>query len=402
MLLNRRTALAMGAGLAFGGVARAAANVVETPFRVTRNRPWAAVTVNGKEPLAFLIDTGATNFHVTPQAVKTLGLTALTTTQVQASVGRFKTEVYRAGTVVIGSGVRERDVYMAGMQPGNYDLISGVIPIAKFGVMGLDFDRQQLLMATALDGDPEGYDFVPTLARGETKGMTNWLGAYSRDPKHMAELDHRPVIRGTLDRRPINLLLDTGATMSLFLAPDYVRRHNLWDSFAKSTEAAVQTSARSAHVRIARAGRLEFGPIAFENPIVTLGNPADSDEDGADNIDGVIGFELLRRLNFLNHPGRKRLYYKPSQALHDVYRYDRAGIEIDAVDGALRVVWVAAGGAAARAGLVVGDKVTGWRGKDGYYGLLWALTGAAGTKVEIQVERGGAQTLIPVELKERI
>lgn len=402
MTLTRRTALAAGASLAFGGVARAASKIVETPFRVTRNRPWAAVTVNGKEPLAFLIDTGATDFHVTPQAASKLGLVPLDTAQVQASVGRYKTSVYRAGTVVIGSGVRERDVYLAGMRPGNYDLISGVIPIARFGVMGLDFDRQQLLMATSLDGEPEGYEAVSTLARGETKGMMNWLGAYSRDPKHMAMLDHRPVVRCVLDGRPINLLVDTGATMSLFIDPDYVRRHNLWDAFANTTEEGVRTAARTAHVRIARASKLEFGRFVFQNPIVTLGNPADSDEDGTDNIDGVIGFELLRRLNFMNHPGRKRLYYKPSAALHDVYRYDRAGIEIDAIDGALRVVWVMPGGPAAKAGLVVGDKVTGWRGKDGYYGLIWALTGAPGTKVEIQVERAGAQTLIPVELQERI
>jgi hypothetical protein len=190
--------------------------------------------------------------------------------------------------------------------------------------------------------------------------------------------------------------------MSLVLEPDFVRRHNLWDAFPVSAESAIRTLARTAHVRVVRGGRLEFGRFAFERPIVMLGNPADSDEDGTDDIDGVIGFELVRRLNFIHHPGRKRLYIKPSKALHDVYRYDRAGIEIDAVDGALRVVWVRPGGPAAGAGLVVGDKVTGWRGKDGYYGLVWALTGAPGTRVEIQVERAGAPSLIAVELRDSV
>lgn len=391
----------MGAGLAFGGAA-SAASVVETPFRVVRNQPWVAVTINGKDPLAFLVDTGSSGFGITPAAAATLGLIPVTAGQVQAAVGRITTDIYQCKTLVIGGGVRERDVYLMSMSVGRYDFISGIVPIAKFGVMGLDFDRQVLSVSRSLDGSPEGYEVIETFARGSTFGTSNRLGAYARDDESVNDLDQRPVIQATLDGRPLRLLVDTGATMSLVLEPDFVRRHNLWDAFPVSAEAAVRTLARTAHVRMVRSGRLEFGRFAFERPIVTLGNPADSNQDGTDDIDGVIGFELIRRLNFLHHPGRKRLYIKPSQALHDVYRYDRAGIEIDAVDGALRVTWVRPGGPAASAGLVVGDKVTGWRGKDGYYGLVWALTGAPGTRVEIQVERAGAPSLIAVELRDSV
>lgn len=401
MTVTRRGTLALGAGLAFGGVANAA-SVVETPFRVVRNQPWAAVTIDGKDPLAFLIDTGAGVFGITPPAARTVGLVPVTTGQVQAAVGRLTTDIYHCKSLVIGSGVRERDVYLVSMSASRFDFISGIVPIAKFGVMGLDFDREILSVSRALDGAPEGYDVIETFARGTTFGTLNRLGAYARDEQSVNELDQRPVIQASLDGRPLKLLVDTGASMSLVLEPDFVRRHNLWDAFPVSAESAIRTLARTAHVRVVRGGRLEFGRFAFERPIVMLGNPADSDEDGTDDIDGVIGFELVRRLNFIHHPGRKRLYIKPSKALHDVYRYDRAGIEIDAVDGALRVVWVRPGGPAAGAGLVVGDKVTGWRGKDGYYGLVWALTGAPGTRVEIQVERAGAPSLIAVELRDSV
>ncbi len=401
MNVTRRGTLALGAGLAFGGAA-SAASVVETPFRVIRNQPWVAVTINGKDPLAFLIDTGSNSFGITPGAATTLGLVPVTTGQVQAAVGRLTTDIYQCRTLVIGGGVRERDVYLMSMSVGSYDFISGIVPVAKFGVMGLDFDRQVLGVSRSLDRAPEGYEAIETFARGATFGTTNRLGAYARDDDSVNDLDQRPVIQASLDGRPLRLLVDTGASMSLVLGPDFVRRHNLWNAFPASAESAVRTLARTAHVRVVRGGRLEFGRFAFERPIVTLGNPADSDQDGTDDIDGVIGFELIRRLNFLNHPSRKRLYIKPSQALHDVYRYDRAGIEIDGVDGALRVVWVRPGGPAAGAGLVVGDKVTGWRGKDGYYGLIWALTGAPGTRVEIQVERAGAASLIAVELQDSV
>lgn len=408
MQLTRRTAmgnaLALGAGLG-GGLSLAgealAAAPVETPFRVVRNQPWVAVTINGKDPLAFLVDTGSNSFAITDPAAATLGLAKVANVQVQGLVGRARADVYRTQTLVIGSGIKERNVFLAGLSAGNYDFISGLAPIAKFGVMGLDFDRQIMSVARTMD-PPEDYDAIDTIPMGQTFGTTNRMGALARDVDSVNELDQRPVFRGTLDGRPITLLLDTGAGVSLHLTPDYVRKHNLWDAYARTTESAVRTIVRTAHARIARAGRLQFGRFIFERPIVSLGNPADSNEDGTDIIDGVIGFELIRRLNFFNHPGRKQIFFKPNSALNDVYRYDRAGIEIDAVDGALRVVWIRPGGPAAQAGLVVGDKVTGWRGKDGYYGLVWALTGAPGTKVDIQVERSGAASLITVELAESI
>lgn len=399
--MNRRAALALMTALGAAGSAKASASA-EFPFRVTRNQAWAAVTINDHDPQAFLIDTGSNIFGVTPAAATALALPRLTSGVLQGAVGRVDAPLYLARNLVIGGGVREHDVVLAGLSAGSYDLISGSIPIAKFGVMGLDFDRQTMLVAKSLDGSPEGYDTFDTITGGATFGSVNRLGTAARDEALVNQLDQRPVIKVELDGNPVRLLVDTGNSMSLFLTPDYVKAEGLWDHYPKAAESAVRTIAGTARVRVVRAGQLTMGRYQFKSPIIHLGDPADSGLDGSDNVQGAVGMELIRRFNFINHPGRRRLYLKPSQAMQDVYRYDRAGVEVDAVDGALRVVWIRDGGPAARAGLMSGDKVTGWRGKDGYYGLVWALTGAPGTKVEIQVERGGAQVLIPVTLEESI
>ena len=388
---------------AFGaaGSAKAGASA-EFPFRVTRNQPWAAVAINEKDPLAFLIDTGSNAFGITPAAASSLALPRFTSVVVQGAVGRTDAPLYLADKLVIGGGVREHDVVLAGMKVGAYDLISGVVPIAKFGVMGLDFDRQLMLVAKSLDGSPEGYESLEVFPGGDTFGSLNRLGANARDEGSVNQLDQRPVIRAELDGSPIKLLVDTGSSASLFLRPDYVKSQGLWDHYPKAVEGSVRTVAATALVRIARAGQLKIGRYLFQTPIVHLGNPADSDVDGNADFQGIIGMELLRRFNLINHPGRKKLYLKPSKAMQDLYRYDRAGLEIDVVEGALKVIWVREGGPAAKAGLVLGDRVTGWRGTDGYYGLVWALTGAPGTRVEIQVQRGATQSLLPVVLEERI
>ncbi len=401
MQLDRRALLALLGAAGVAGRAQAAASA-EFPFRVTRNQPWAAVTINDKDPLAFVIDTGSNIFGVTPQAATSLALPRATSGVARGLVGRTDVAVYLANTVVIGGGVKEHDVAIVGLDVGSYDLISGIIPIAKFGVMGLDFDRQMMLVAKSLDGAPEGYDAFPTFVGGENFGSVSRLGAADPDREARSRFDYRPVIEVELDGEKLKLMVDTGAQASILLRPSYVRSKGLWDHYARSTQTSIRTIARSMRVRVARAEQLKIGRFIFQTPLVTLSDPAAAGDDGNDDVQGVIGMELIRRFNLINHPGRQRLYLKPSQALQDIYRYDRAGLEVDALDGMLKVVWVREGGPAAKAGLVRGDKVTGWRGKDGYYGLVWALTGPAGAKVEIQVERNGAQTLIPVTLEETV
>lgn len=401
-MTTRRMMLGLLASGALPGLAWSAPANIEIPFRVTRNRPWSAVVVNNRDPLAFLIDTGSNVFGITPDAAKALDLTPLGKGRLQALVGRMDVPYYEAIEVIIGGAMRERNVLLAGLRAGPRDLISGIIPSAKFGVMGLDFDRQLMIMARAMGDAPEGYVRLETIAGGDTQGSAARLGRRSNEEVVVNSLDQRPVVRAELDGQPLRLLIDTGAPSSLVLFPDYVKAKGLWDSYPRHVETGIMTAVRGARARLVRAGELKLGPYVFQTPVVTLTSPDDSDEDGSDQVDGLIGMELLRRFNFLHHAGRRVLYLKPSQALHDVYRHDRAGTSIDLTDTGIAVTWLREGGPAAKAGLVVGDRVTGWRGRDGYYGLMWALSGAAGSRVEIQVVRDGQPTMLTVTLEELI
>lgn len=401
-MATRRMLLGLLASGALPGLARSAPANIEIPFRVTRNSPWSAVVVNNKDPLAFLIDTGSNVFGITPGAAEALDLTPLGKGRLQALVGRMDVPYYEATEVIIGGAMRERNVLLAGMRAGRRDLISGIIPSAKFGVMGLDFDRQMMVMARAMGDAPEGYHRLETFTGGETRGSAARLGRRSNDEVVVNDLDQRPVVHAELDGQPLRLLVDTGAQSSLLLSPDYVKAKGLWDSYPKSVETGISTAARGARARLVKAGEFKLGPYVFQTPVVTLTDPADHDQDGSDPVDGLIGMELLRRFNFLHHTARRVIYLKPSQALHDVYRHDRGGIAIDLTETGIAVTWLREGGPAAKAGLTVGDKVTGWRGRDGYYGLMWALHGPAGSRIEIQVVRDGKPTMVTVTLEELI
>ncbi|MBI1405789.1 MAG: hypothetical protein GC145_06650 [Caulobacter sp.] len=394
-----------GAGVAgFGGSALAASSV-QIPFRVTRNRPWTAVSINKADPVAFLIDTGSNVFGVSEKIALDHNLPRVWTSRLQGAAGRESVPLFQAREISLGGGaVRERDAILAASALDDGDFIVGTLPAAKWAIMGLDFDTQQLTVALRMDkgGPPEGYEELTTMTQGESFGTLNRLGTGAIDPEHYQDLDQRPVIDVELDGEKIQVLLDTGFTGMLYLFPDYVKSRRLWEHQGRYVETNIEGVGGLSRSRVVRGEKLKIGRYAFANPIVTLGDPERADQDGSQRIEGIIGMELLRRLNFLHHPTRRRFYFRPSKAIQDVYRYNRAGLDADLVDGAIRVIWLKPDGAAARAGLSLSDKITGWRGADGFYGMMWALRGAPGSRVEIQVEREGAPVLIAVVLDDPI
>lgn len=400
MGLSRRDVMAAGALFA-PGVAAAADKGVTYPFAVTRNMAWAAVHLDGKDPpLPFLIDTGSSGFGVLDSKARELGLRREGKSSGQAAIGRMNLQVYGA-SVVLGGAVREPWLPLAGMtylpQP-----MQGIIPLARFRVMGMDFDKRQVLIASRFPKDLEGYESLDLDPGRAVAGSLDRLGAFTNDDNNQLIKDHSPVIDAEFNGERVKLLVDTGASLGLFLFPDYVKRMGLWDQFPKHQPGGIRTLAGHANTRTIRAERLKIGKLVFANPIVSLGDPADSGRDGSRSEVGLIGMEFLRRLNFISDPQRRKLWIRPNAAIADGYRYDRAGAEVGFIEGVPRVTELNPGGPADLAGLKLGDRVTGWRGADGLEGLSWALRGAPGSTVEIQVERDGKRQMVAVILADVI
>jgi hypothetical protein len=209
------------------------------------------------------------------------------------------------------------------------------------------------------------------------------------------------VIRAEIDGVPVRLRLDLGSPEALALNGDFVKDNGLWDK-GKPGEAGADGKERS---RLMRVGRLKVGKMVFAGPIATISAP---DLGGAvvnrDNTytDGTIGMELLRRMNFVVDQPKRAFWLKPSKLAADGYRHDRSGASILRVGGEIKVMSVQAGGPADKAGLKKDDKISGWKGPDGYDGLKWALRGAPGAKVEVEVQRDGKAELVAITLAEPV
>lgn len=400
-MLSRREMLAV-AGLLAPGVAAAEADVVNFPFRITRNRPWTVMHVNGKEPgLPFLLDTGAHTFGILDDKALELGLIRQGKVRAEGTLGRTDVNSYLAD-LVVGGAVRYDKTFLFGLSGMDGDL-QGLIPLTRFNMMGFDFDTQQAMVARRMPDTLEGYMPLEVDPGKADHGSLDRLGAFTMSEEYQEFRDHTPVLNAEFDGQPVKLLVRTGSGGSLFIYPDAVKALGLWDRYPAWLERGVgAVSGEPGKARMVRAERLKLGKIVFAKPLVTLADPADSGRDGNRIADGVIGMEFLRRLNFVNDPKRRRFWIKPNKAIADGYRVDRTGAFVGMKDGAARVTYLRPGSPADRAGLRLGDKVTGWRGRDGIDGLQWAMLGAPGSKVDIQVERDGRPQMVSVTLEEPI
>jgi S1-C subfamily serine protease len=126
------------------------------------------------------------------------------------------------------------------------------------------------------------------------------------------------------------------------------------------------------------------------------------------NYEGNVGSGFLKRYVVTFDYAHQRMYLKPfAPAPADAGRFDRSGLWINAADDGFTVTAVAAGSPAAEAGVAAGDLITAIDGKparpEGLSDARRALRSlAAGTKVRLDLRRGGESRAATVTLRDLI
>lgn len=368
------------------------------PFRMTRNRAWSLVQFEGRgEPLPFMLDTGSSMFAILDDQARALKLPVGDRLKGRSAGRRVDLSYYRS-RLVVGGALREDDADIIGL-PGLLPAgLKGIIPATRFGAMAFDFDAQEVTITRRFSGLPGYHGLDVDSGAGALSGSMDRFGDHSRNEMFEGLRDQRPVVEAELDGRRLKVMIDTGVPFGLYLTPEHVKREGLWNAEGASGVETMPSLVGTLAYRLKRLSRMKLGNVVFERPIAALGDPAVATPSAGRAYDVVVGMEFLRRLNFVHDPQGRRFWLKPNGAVGDGYRYDRAGMSLEFQDGAWRVVTLRPGGPAQRAGLRLGDQISGWRGRDGIEGLIWALSGAPGTRVEVQVTRDGRPELLGVVL----
>lgn len=365
-----------------------ARGVATVPLQVINNHLFVDARING-QPVHLLVDTGGFNL-LTPAAARRLGL-ATEGRMRGRGAGQKQTDVAlaRADTLRLGDALMEKPVLYV-IDLGRLDQVEGVrvdglVGYELFRRFGVTIDyaaRTLTLVRPDRFQPPAGAAMLPFT------------------------LDERiPLVHGTLDGVPMRVSIDTGSRSTVTLHTPFARRHDLVARYHAAAEAVVGWGIGGAsYGRPARLGRLDLGGIPLDGLVGDI-YVRDSGAFADPDIDANVGGGLLRRFTVAFDYARSRMYLKPNADARRPDDYDRCGCWLLADGDRLEVAAVT--GAAAAAGLAVGDRITaiggepvGRRSLDAWRQRLRELP--AGTRLRVDYRRGGRAATLELVLADRV
>ena len=372
------------------------------PFESYHGLIFLTARVNGSEPLAFILDTGASLTTINESRASALGLTLRDKRRVTgADGGEGSMNLAFAKGVAIDVG----DLRFAPDHVGvtSLALAERVLGHPMDGVLGGDFISRYVVDIVYADNtltlhEPKAY----RASHGDARGETLQLRMINGYPCVSARLK----LPG---REALDVLfgIDTGDGGVLGLNSPLVTRRQLIESMPSVVPAfAVGLSGESRAVA-GRAESLMLGGVTIPNPIVGLSQAAKGAHARAD-LDGFLGSEIWQRFRVTLDYSRKEMRLEPNESLRDPFENDMSGVS-PVADGAdfktFRVNQVRRDSPAGAAGVLEGDVLLALDDQPAATFTLFQLRQIFkqhDREVLLRVRRGGEQVQFRFRLDRRI
>lgn len=327
-------------------------------------------------PLPFLIDTGTVVSIIDDALARELRLTRTGTTNLGGIGGPGTYPLYLAREVVVGGAVRQPSAAFAG-RPGGFGEFRGALAAGILTSIDSDLD----LSASAWRLYPQGRRDRPgfVLMRGGIVG-----GQRGESARLFADAE----VNGT----SLRFLIDTGAPGGLSLHEHAAARLGLWNAERSySPQRTRGIGGPGGLGRLVRIQQLTFAGRRFDRPVILLRR------DGKSHVaDGIIGLGLLRGFNLSTEVAKRALWVQPHATPVPLPEdYNRAGLWLEQKRGGVEVIDVGAGSPAQRAGVRVGDRVSGLFDR-----LVDTISKPAGTAVTLSLERAGTTRTVSFSLED--
>lgn len=318
---------------------------------VVQTRVHMPVSVNGEEPVTFILDTGAVKSPIDPEYAKTIGIRAKSSGTAHGAGGVVKIGIAPDVTMSF-AGLRSK-VDRSPMTP--LGAISLRIGQPVHGVLGFDVLHKYVV---EIDYANERVTFHPrsfTPPRDAVRVPIRFDG-------HLPLVDARITLPDGREI-PARLLVDTGAGAALVLTRSFTKKHNI-------TIPGIEISAGlgvggETRELTGRMPRLQLGGFTFENVVAGLSR----DQKGVlshSGFDGLVGGSLLRRFTLYVDYGRRNFAMIPNAAIGEPFEFTMTGALLTTKDDTFTTVVVRdviGGSPAAEAGLRVGDELRAIDGK---------------------------------------
>lgn len=370
-------ALPASAALPSSSLARQDAGAIPLSVSFSGSRMLTSVTLGGRGPYSFVIDTGAQGSGIREDLATELHLKTLREMRLGGGGGPDNYMTYEAADVVLGGALRQPSMVFFGLKSrstslGGDGLLAGMMVTVD---TTLDPRAGRLTLYPKGGADRAGFERLASDIKLGPSGQ----GA----PMIYADVELDGLVR--------RMLVDTGSPWALNLSGHVVAGSGLWNDtrpYAPTVMKGIGGFKRL-HGRTVRADRIRFGPLTLERPLVVLNDPG----MGRAPFDGLIGLALVQQLALSTDIAGRALYARPGGLPPPPEHYNRSGLWLDEDGGRVSVTDVSPGSPAAEAGIRVGDRLkAGARIGE----IARNFTAPAGQTVTIELERGS----VPLTLKD--
>ena len=271
---------------------------IEIPIELQNNRPIVSIRVNDSKPLRLLFDSGSGLSILTEKAASKLNVER---TEKKIMFGSEIVDSLEglAFHLAAGASYRPRTVVLHPMKSQRMldPFLDGILGADLFEhfVVELDYraKRMRLRALNKYKYTGPGENVLMRFNRGRP-----WIGAT------LVTQDGR-TLKG-------QFLVDTGASVSLYITSDFANYHSLHEAAAGKTLAGrTVVFSGTEKTRIGRFKSLHIAHFLIEEPEVIFAQ--ETEESGPfGQLSGVIGGEILRRFTVTFHYGRQQLSLEPS------------------------------------------------------------------------------------------
>lgn len=273
--------------------------IVRVPITFTPdNKPVLSLTIGGKGPYRFVLDTGAFTSVINESIAKDLKLHSGMPIKTRSIKGDESSYVYQAQDIVIGGRLPLPRMSFVGAANFNNFGVDGLLPASflTFLPSQLDFEAKEIrYYIGGAEMDLDGFEKLPTFFQADRDDQAE---------KVYAEIN--------FDGRKLVYCVDTGAASNLFVFSGIVDRYKLWDKYPILRKGQTRgVNGEALEVRLVQGPNITFGGLKIPSMPVTLGDPKEI-QDLSDNHDGLIGTPFLRHFTLAFND--KALYLKPNNS----------------------------------------------------------------------------------------
>jgi hypothetical protein len=344
-----------------------------------RARVYVPVTINGKGPFTFELDSGG-HLILTSETAAALHLSPEGRLSSTGSTGVLVASYVRLDEIRIGNAVlRNQPAKVLPLSPTSSD--RGARP-PRAGIIGLElFER------FVVGIDPRSKTIRLSLpVRG---------ARYPGKPLQLEFVEDAPLVRGSFGESPGEFMLDTGNAGRTIIEHHWASEHGLLDQLRRGLKIDDE---------IYHCDSLTVGPFGMAE-IVAYDGPVHVGSESTHAFAAVLGQPLLSRFNSTYDYSSGKVWLQPLRD-EGLKPFDRSGLLLSKDPGEpFKVDGIIARSPAAQSGIQSGDLILTVNGMAtvpmSRADLSQVLTREAGTRVSLRVQRSsGSIVLVQLTLRD--